>query len=264
MAVVARDLRLIVRLRIWNRNWHYHSFRFRWLSLLAVYILLVSGIGGMGFILQLKLRYIVILCLCGGLGLMIVFSWMMVFQRNQHVFTQFTTLVLHLCSHFKISSKTVLALNNTKSVLDDEFQATIDDAIAHLHAGETYRLSFDSFPSHFTFYSLVKLMEAVEVFGNDNLQAGLGIIEHDVDDWIDDTYDFVQQLIRFKNRVIVLCVMGLVVALISQRMLSGVVDITHMRLYQDIVFTHLMVTIICLIYGHRVLRHEWISNKECL
>lgn len=117
---------------------HVYGYDFSWKSHLFIIGVSLFGIGGIGYLFQLKTVYfsIVVFAVCGILPVLILQMYKRMFEQKR--FADAVTYAEQVLYSFQKSEKIVTALRETKEVFEDgRMRWKIEDAIEYLEAGKT-------------------------------------------------------------------------------------------------------------------------------
>jgi len=102
------------------------------------------------------------------------------------------------------------------------------------------------------------------MYGDEEIDRGLSLLERDVDDLMEDVYQFVGEMFSFRRKLILLVVFGIGIALVSRNMLRMVVDLNLSTYYQNTAYVFLMSMILVVVGAHRVFTRGLMMEKESL
>ena len=107
------------------------------------------------------------------------------------------------------------------------------------------------------------MMFAEEYGGNKHLE-GLEMIQDDIEDWIDDTVTMKKNQRGLRNRILLLCGMAMLIAMMSQNMLLRTGLEINEPFRETTVFLFLMSIQLTILIAQKLVSVPWISAEEKL
>ncbi len=256
-----RDLRelFVHRGHFSFRGWSHSN-----VQILVQYVLLILGVLSVSYWFDLNAYFRSLLLGISFIGFTLVVNWTRKFSVNVHNFDQFILILSHLSAHFKMSHKILSSLEEVLLVVDASHKNLIKELIDDAYQGYDMETSFITLGSHYLLRSMVSLMVHAERFGDDDIDRGLSLLERDVDDLHEDVYGYIKLMHDFRRKLVLLCVFGVGIALVSRNMLRMVVDLNLSVAYQNTSYVFLLSMVLVLVLAHRVFTHDLLMNEELL
>lgn len=231
----------------------------------------VSGcLGGLGFGWIAALFHVSMTAIggvaCGGFALG---WWFWVTQRrygrNQRTFFMEVDFYQQVLALFKHHPKILMAFSEsehlTNGSFSDDLQVWIEDLREGRPLGKSARVFLERHP-HFVVGNLIQLMVAVELHGTKDYGLSLDIIQDDLEEWIEDTVLVKQQERQQRNRIAILCLFSLVIAYVSQGMLSSSGLTGSQSMTQGAMVIFLGMIQATLAASQAILAMRWIEPSE--
>lgn len=212
---------------------------------------------------HIRWPYVVLLFLISGIVLLHVLKVLNDFDTSYHDIMQLILFMTHLSHQFKTHQKIEFALEEVKTVCDEDLILMIDLILQSIEEGR-YHEAFDLYNSHYLLKTLVTTMAHAQHQGDDNIMQALTLIEQDIDDLNNHIFIYISKMVALRNRILLLTCFGLVVSFVSQNMLNMVVDLTSMTLYQDVVFIFMISIIVLLGASFNIMKMPLIMEEEML
>lgn len=261
LILIFKDVRELFR----SKN----KFSFRDLNhsnfkIIIQYLILIVGVVFVSVSFSIPWYLIMYLLFFSLLGFALLVFWMKQFDGNIHNFNQFILILSHLSAQFKSSFKILSSLEEVLLVVDESHRPLIEGLIVDCYEGRDMLKSFSKFSDHYLLHSMLSMMVYAEQYGDEELERGLSMLERDVDDLNEDVHNFVVQMHQFSRKLILLCVIGIGIALVSRNMLRMVAEIDLSVYYQNTAFIFLLVMIMVLVFSHQIFRHQLLMEEESL
>jgi hypothetical protein len=193
--------------------------------------------------------------------------WQLQHRYHANEFEQITSFLQHFIAHFKSNSKVLLALYETKSYLSGKMLKLVEEAIGDLelngNANDAFARITKEYP-HFIVWNIQTWITSAELYGVDDCKEAVELLEDDIDDWIEDTQMHILSMYQMKNKILLLSIIAIMIALFNQRMLSSFMDLTSQTVYHHVVFIFLLSILFTILMAYRFLRQSWIVKGECL
>jgi hypothetical protein len=231
----------------------------------------ISGaIGALGFGWIAALFYLTISAIisvaCGGF---VLGWWFRISQRRyekyRHSFFMEVDFYQQVLALFKHHPKILMAFSEsvrmTSGSFSEDLQRWIEDLQEGRSLGTSARIFLDRHP-HFVVGNLVQLMVAVELHGTKDYGLSLEIIQDDLEEWIEDTVLVKQQERQQRNRIAILCLFSLIIAYISQGMLSSSRLTGNESMTQVAMMIFLGMIQATLAASQAILAMQWIEPSE--
>ncbi len=197
----------------------------------------------------------------------ILVLWQLQHRYHAHEFEQITSFLQHFIAHFKSNSKVLLALYETKTYLSGEMLRLVQEAIVELELNGDANIAFSKITKeypHFIVWNIQTWISSAELYGVEDCKESVELLEDDVDDWIEDTQMHIISLYQMKNKILLLSIIALMIALFNQRMLSSFMDLASISIYHNVIFIFLLSILFTILMAYRFLRQSWIAKGECL
>ncbi len=259
-----KDIRLFVSKRMWERMFIHRDTKYSNRSLLVQYLGLTLSIVLVSYFFTLPFHLSLLLGFFALIGFTLLISWMFVFNQNLHDFNQYILITSHLSAHFRMNKKILSSLEEVLRVVDKSHHELIESLIHDAYLGKDMVYSFDALSSHYLLKSMVSMMQHAEMYGDEEIDRGLSLLERDVDDLMEDVYQFVGEMFSFRRKLILLVVFGIGIALVSRNMLRMVVDLNLSIYYQNTAYVFLMSMILVVVGAHRVFTRGLMMEEESL
>ena len=234
---------------------------------LLVYGLLSVVIIVVALLFSLPNTQIYWLLLVSWLAYPILLLWQVRFSYHATQFHQLTSFLQHFIAHFQASSKVYLALEEsiaiTEGPLTTTIQKALDECLIDGDVNRAFGFITKEYP-HFILHNIQTWISSAETYGLDQSKEAIALLQDDIDDWIEDTNLYIQQLIIMKNKILILCMISLSIALFNQHMLSSFMDLSIHSMYHTVIFWFLLVVTFTILMAYRMLSESWILKGECM
>jgi hypothetical protein len=220
-----------------------------------------------GWMFELQASYILILGIAAFLQVPAALTWHAIYRHEEYRFFQLTSFLQQFLAVFKIHPKIYRALQECRAPLDGRLAHDLDEWIANLDAGCSQQASVEPFlqnQPHFIVGNLVRLMMFAEEFGGERHFEGLEMIQDDIEDWIDDTITMKKSQRGLRNRILMLCGLAMLIAMMSQNMLLRTGLEINEPFRETTVFLFLMSIQLTILMAQKLVSVPWISNEEKL
>ena len=191
--------------------------------------------------------------------------WNAVFYYRQKQFLDYSSYVQQFIVFFKNTGKIYFCLKECSKIPLGEFDEKIKEAIELLDQGNSFSqslLCIERVCPHFILLNLHSLVIAYEEYGAFDFETGLNTINEDLEDLIEDCFQFKQKQIEVKNKICILALMAILVAFLSKNMLLRIDDALNDELYQCALSIFMMTLILTVLMSHRVYTESWIDKEE--
>lgn len=233
-----------------------------WFQLMAIWcgVLFLTNLFKLNTLLSITFIALV------SLTIPIIFYFQSQALSHASFFSQITTFLQHFLAHYKLHRQSYHALIDVKHIMDKEYQANIDLAIAKLDVDSSYHpLTFVyNICPHFIVLNIMSWIQHVEEHGMDQSHEILDMLENDIDDWIEDSTLYMKKIHETKNKILILVGLALIIALFNQHMLSSFMDVSNNEVYQITIFAFLCVLLITVIKAFQTLNTSWVLRSEYL
>ncbi len=238
-----------------------YSFKQHLLTLLSyIFTLIISCLF---FSLNIELILLLVLVLILSVPLLVM--WQFQFNAYEREFHYLTSYLQQFIAIFKYQPKILYALIETEKILNYHLKEVVLLAIDEIqNKGDVekgLRIIQNHYP-HFIVFNLHTLASAVELYGADTYYEGLNLIQDDIDDWIEDIFDYKQKGIELKNKIVLMCGMSVLIAYLAKQMLLEIELTTSTVLYQESIFLFFMIIITTIVMAHRIYQKRWIEKSE--
>lgn len=220
-----------------------------------------------GWMFELQPAYILILGIAAFLQVPAALTWHAIYRHEEYRFFQLTSFLQQFLAVFKIHPKLYRAILECRQPIDGQLALDLDEWIANLDAGSSQQASVEPFlhnQPHFIVGNLVRLMMFAEEFGGDKHFEGLEMIQDDIEDWIDDTITMKKNQRSLRNRILMLCGLAMLIAMMSQNMLLRTRLKIDEPFRETTVFIFLMAVQLTILMAQKLVSVPWISNEEKL
>lgn len=242
-----------------------YRYNIKYHMLIIVSIVLVIGICCWQF--EVRLESAILLVFVASLLLPQVFIWLLFNSYQEKNFNQFTMFLQTFIAVFKLNPKTYPTLIECRKVCSGETLELIDEIESNLTAKGSIEECFECLLKqcpHFIVHNLISIITTVESHGGTHYLDGLDLIQDDIDDWIEDTYSFKKCQMLAKNRMMMLCGLSSIIAIVAKNMLQEMEFDTTSLLYQIAILVFLFILIITLFMAHQALSHCWFEKEEMI
>ena len=191
--------------------------------------------------------------------------WNAIFYYRQKQFLDYSNYIQQFINFFKNTGKIYFSLQECSKLPLGDFNEKIEKAIIKLEQGKSFHeglACIEAGFTHFILLNLHSLVIAYEEYGAFDMERGLDIINEDIEDLIEDCFQFKRNQIEIKNKIFVLALMALVVAFLSKNMLIRIDDALNNELYQCALSIFIMTLILTIIMAYRVYTEPWIDKEE--
>lgn len=244
---------------------HHFVFNFKYQLLMILLLCVVVVVASLLF--HLPKDYILALLCLSLLGYPMVVLWQAQHVYHAYEFEQITSFLQHFIAHFKSHSKVLLALKQSRDYVRGELQIIVDQAIENLNqhgdASKAFQIISNHYP-HFIVVNIETWIASAELYGVDDCKDAVGLLEDDIDDWIEDTHLYIQSLHQMKIKILVLTGLSGIIALFNQNMLTSFMDLSTKSMYHNIIFLFLTIILLTILMVFRFLKESWIAKGECL
>lgn len=257
--LIAKEAKSLIK----RKDIRYQDLWIKNKGLMINYILALGLFMALGKAFKLQWSYLGILCFA---SLFVLYHMLRQLRRFHHEYDEVTQLILvmtHLSHQFKSHQKIEHALMEVFDVCTKSTQDKLQVVVDNLHTG-SYQDAFNTYHRHYLLKTLVTTMAHAQEQGDDNIFHALNLIEQDIDELNNQVFVFIQQMNTLRNKVLMLCVFGLGVSYVSQNMLTMVVDLSGMGLYQDIVFLFMLGNLILLGFSFNIMGVSLLMKEEML
>lgn len=240
------------------------------MNLTSYYLWHLGALGAVvafGWMFELQPAYILILGIAAFLQVPASLTWHAIYRHEEYRFFQLTSFLQQLLAVFKIHPKLYRAIIECRTSIDGQLALDLDVWIANLDAGCSQQDSVEPFlhnQPHFIVGNLVRLMMFAEEFGGDKHFEGLEMIQDDIEDWIDDTITMKKNQRGLRNRILMLCGLAMLIAMMSQNMLLRTGLEINEPFRETTVFIFLMAVQLTILMAQKLVSVPWISNEEKL
>lgn len=190
--------------------------------------------------------------------------WLYFHSYQEKVFNQFTIFLQTFIAVYKINPKTYPALCECEKVCEGEVQRLIIQMKETLLKDgdiESCMKCLIDYQPHFIVHNLVTLITTIETHGG-NYQEGLDLIQDDIDDWIEDVYQFKRIQTSTKNKMMSLCLLSVGIAFLSKNMLQEISFNANSEIYQIACFVFILCLLFTLFMAHRIFSKSWFEKEE--
>jgi hypothetical protein len=220
-----------------------------------------------GMMFDLQASYILILGIAAFLQVPAALTWHAIYRHEEYRFFQLTSFLQQFLAVFKIHPKIYKALMECREPIDGALGKDLDAWLANLDAGCSQESSVEPFLKnhpHFIVGNLVRLMMFAEEFGGNRHLEGLEMIQDDIEDWIDDTITMKKNQRSLRNKILMLCGLAMVIAMMSQNMLLRTGLEINEPFRETTVFLFLMSIQLTVLFAQKLVSVPWISDEEKL
>lgn len=246
-----------------RKNIRYHDLIINHKGMLINYSLAMVAFILLGKAFKLQMSYLLILVFSSFLMIYHILRKLRQFHNEHEAVSELILVMTHLSHQFKTHQKIEHALVEVLEVCSDKTQAKLSQVIDQFGT-KTYQQAFDEYHQHYLLRTLVTTMAHAQQQGDDNIFHALNLIEQDIDDLSNHVFIFIQNMTLLRNKVLMLCVFGLGVSYVSQNMLTMVVDLSSLGLYQDIVFLFLLGNLSLLAFSFNIMGMSLLMKEELL
>lgn len=243
------------------------NFTFQLKAQLIVYGLLTVVVIVVALLFQLPKQNITSLLVICWIGYPIYLLWHLNFQYHSHQFNQLTAFLQHFLAHFQASSKVYLALEESLIITQGKLKKIVKKALDDLYISGDINQSFGlithEYP-HFILHNIQTWIASAETYGLDQSKEAIALIHDDIDDWIEDTNLYIQQLIQMRNKILILTMLSLLIAIFNQNMLSSFMDLSIHSIYHSVIYGFLLILIFTFLMATKMLSGSWLLKGECL
>lgn len=225
------------------------------------------GVVAFGGMFELRTSYILILGIAAFLQVPAALTWHAIYRHEEYRFFQLTSFLQQFLAVFKIHPKVYRAIKECRNQVDGSLAVDLDEWITRLDAGLSQQESCESFlknQPHFIVGNLVRLMMFAEEYGGNKHLEGLEMIQDDIEDWIDDTVTMKKNQRGLRNRILLLCGMAMLIAMMSQNMLLRTGLEINEPFRETTVFLFLMSIQLTILMAQKLVSVPWISAEEKL
>ena len=195
-----------------------------------------------------------------------IMIWILFHSYQEKVFNGFTMFLQTFIAVFKINPKTYPSLLECEKVCENETYDLIQNMKETLqkegHIEPCMQVLLNYQP-HFIVHNLVTLVTTIENHGG-LYNEGLDLIQDDIDDWIEDIYNYKKIQTSTKNKMMGLCLLSIGIAFISKNMLADISFNTNSELYQLAMFIFLTCELLTLFLAHKIFSKPWFEKEEKL
>ncbi len=227
----------------------------------------LSAVVSFSGMFQLQPVYVLILGIAAFLQVPAALTWHAIYRHEEYRFFQLTSFLQQFLAVFKTHPKLYRALQECRVGIDGQLALDLDEWIANLDAGCPQQASVEPFlkhQPHFIVGNLVRLMMFAEEFGGERHMEGLEMIQDDIEDWIDDTIAMKKNQRGLRGRILLLCGLAMVIAMMSQNMLLRTGLEIDEPFRETTVFIFLMSIQLTILMAQKLVSVPWISNEEKL
>lgn len=196
-----------------------------------------------------------------------VLKALITYSTNEIDYSNYVNFLQHFIGVYKINQKTLYCLNESLPICNDELKSLVEVIINTINSGENIKDSLFlllKYNNHFIVYNLINMISSIESYGSFEFKEGLELISDDIDDWIEDTYDYKLQVIKNKNKVTILCGFAIFIGLVAKGMLTQIGFDLNNRIYQISVFLFMLSIILTLFLSYKHLNNNWIDKEEVI
>lgn len=192
--------------------------------------------------------------------------WLFYHSYQEKIFNGFTIFLQTFIALFKINPKTFPTLLECEKVCDGEILDLIknmENTLSKDGEIESCMQVLLNYQSHFIVHNLSTLIITIENHGG-IYDEGLDLIQDDIDDWIEDIYNYKKIQTNTKNKMMALCLLSIGIAFISKNMLADISFNTNSEFYQISIFIFILSLLITLFMAHRIFSNPWFEKEEKL
>lgn len=262
--ILYKDIKEFIDKKMWRMVFEHRIRKFGFTKILLQYLFLSLSVFIVSFYFSLPLHLSIQLLLISVVGFTLLLSWLLRFHNNIHDFNQFILIGSHLCAQFKVSHKVLNALEEVALVVDESHKVVVEKLIQVSYVNGDILKEFRTMNNHYLLHSMVSMMIHAETYGDQELDRGLSLIERDLDALLEDVYHFIDEIFIFRRKLVLLCVFGVCISLISRNMLGMVLDIVSSPYYQNTAYFFLLVIVMVLVLAHRLFIKDLIMEEEGL
>lgn len=250
----------VYKLKLWKKGINYYRQQIKFSRLVIQYIILCVGIISVCIYLKLDINTYILLGLNGMMGFTLVVDWTIKFYQNEAQFNETTLFMMHLSSFFKTTKKTSHALQECSKMMGNK--TWIQQLIISNQEGKDLMNSDIPLPKHYLLKSIFTIMDNTEKYGSDTALISLQYLDIDVDRMIEQTHYDIQERIKLKDKLLMLIVLTIGVALTSYWLLNGVVDVHTLSLFQGIMSAFFQLMLFTSVWSFRLLAQPWFLKEE--
>lgn len=260
--IIVRQIYEIAREKPWHLSLQIYQYKIKGWQLWMLYLVLALGVFLVAAYFKIEMIWSASILVNLGCGLCLVLNWMLQFYHHRNDFDFLSNFMIHLSSFFKVTGKVSASLDLTEHIMASHPHADITEIREALAQNEDSLNAFSALSKHYLLRSMISVMQQAEAYGNKDVNLILNGLDRDIDTWIEQTRRDAVLRLKAKNKIIILCVLSVGVAMISQKLLVGVVDITHQQAYQGTMTLFLHCICFSIIWSHRILSKPWILKTE--
>lgn len=244
-----------------DKKWYSARMNPQYSSFVIHYTVLTLSILALTTLFHLSFQHRWILLMISWCGLPLVLLYQLKYKFYANEFHQCTQFLQHFLAHFKTHQKVFLAYHESVSYVDEGLLPVVEAMIDVLgkegDVSASFQVFYDVYP-HFIVKNIQTFVSSCEMFGSLGSSDAIELLEDDIDDWIEDTMIWVEERKRMKQRMILLCLMSCIIALLNQSMLTSFFDLTRFDMYHHAITAFLLVVIVTLLVAFRLLSSRWI------
>ncbi|HBS91715.1 MAG TPA: hypothetical protein DEA51_04515 [Erysipelotrichaceae bacterium] len=244
-----------------GKKWYSAFMTPQYQSFVIHYIVLSLSILALTTMFHLSVKHMILLLIISWCGLPLVLLYQLKYRFYANEFHQCTQFLQHFLAHFKTHQKVFLAYSESKSYVDERLLPIVESMIEVIEQKgdvlSSFQVFYDLYP-HFIVKNIQTFVSSCEMFGSLGSHDAIELLEDDIDDWIEDTMIWIEERKRMKQRMILLCLMSCVIALLNQSMLTSFFDLTLFDIYHHVITAFLLVVFVTILVAFRLLSSRWI------
>ncbi len=225
-----------------------------------VLILMYGGVLAFAYLFQMSFLYLGLSVLSLTFLTPILLYLIYEYGAEEREFAEFTNFILHICSSFNQHPKILNALVECSELTSGNLRKCLDDTIHRLREGDMYDEALQPLMNEYSYYlfaNLFQLMISVESFGANTYEAGINLIQEDLDDVIEDMYLYQHNLMGLRSKVFILCGLSIIVSFMCRDMMMELYDFHGEPIYQFMLFVYVLILFISITASQLFLRHTW-------
>ncbi|WP_294562083.1 hypothetical protein [uncultured Traorella sp.] len=215
---------------------------------------------------EVRLETYLLLALVSLFMLPHIIIWLLFHSYQEKVFNGFTMFLQTFIAVFKLNPKTYPSLCECEKVCEGEVGVLISNMKEVLMKEGNIEASLkllSDYQPHFIVHNLITLVATIERHGG-SFSEGLDLIQDDIDDWIEDIYEFKKKQVSTKNKMMGLCLLSIGIAFLSKNMLAEISFDTRSDIYQLAILIFLSCLLFTLFMAHRIFSKSWFEKEEAL
>lgn len=213
---------------------------------------------------SLNIKYQSVLLISLLISSLLLLLWKYQFEENFAYNFALAQFMLHFSSYFKQEERVLPALRKSESYLEPCIENNVLKMIEELEYTQNKKDCFKLISDHYLLMSMVSLMLNHENFGDSHIVEALDALEDEIMAWSFDLRKFKGDVELYIRQIVLVCVLSMLVAIMSQNMLAQTVNIQSALKYQKSIFIFMQVILAIILRAYKIMKVNPIFKEERL